>query len=41
MIFAFGNPTRNHGKFYRIMFGNEKNRWGGRRADRLRQPRDC
>jgi hypothetical protein len=25
-IFAFGNPTRNSGKFYRITFGNESHR---------------
>lgn len=27
MIFAFGNPTENTGKFYRICFGSERNRW--------------
>jgi hypothetical protein len=27
MIFAFGNPTRNTGKFQRITFGNERDRW--------------
>jgi hypothetical protein len=26
-IFAFGNPTRNNGKFFRINFGDERNRW--------------
>lgn len=33
MIFAFGNPTRNTGKFYRITFGNEKHRWTSRAID--------
>jgi hypothetical protein len=27
MIFSFGNPTRNTGKFQRITFGNERERW--------------
>jgi hypothetical protein len=27
MIFACGNPTRNTGKFQRITFGNERERW--------------
>ncbi len=27
MIFVFGNPTRRHGKFYRINFGDERKRW--------------
>jgi len=27
MIFASGNPTRNTGKFQRISFGNERDRW--------------
>ena len=27
MIFAFGNPTKNTGKFYRISFGSEQHRW--------------
>jgi hypothetical protein len=27
MIFAWGNPTRNTGKFHRIVFGNERDRW--------------
>jgi hypothetical protein len=27
MIFACGNPTRNTGKFHRISFGNERERW--------------
>ena len=27
MFFAFGNPTRNTGKFQRITFGNERERW--------------
>jgi hypothetical protein len=27
MIFLFGNPTRNQGKFFRAAFGEERNRW--------------
>lgn len=27
MIFLFGNPTRNHGKFHRATFGLERDRW--------------
>lgn len=27
MIFAWGNPTRNTGKFHRIVFGAERDRW--------------
>ena len=27
MIFLFGNPTRNTGRFYRATFGNEQHRW--------------
>lgn len=27
MIFAFGNPTRNQGKFFRAAFGEERERW--------------
>lgn len=27
MIFLFGNPTRNTGKFYRAAFGSDRNRW--------------
>jgi hypothetical protein len=27
MIFLFGNPTRNTGKFQRITFGSERERW--------------
>jgi len=37
MIFAFGNPTRSSGKFYRICFGSEKERWTHRSID----SRDC
>lgn len=33
MIFAFGNPTRNTGKFYRITFGDQRNRWNYRSID--------
>jgi hypothetical protein len=27
MIFAWGNPTRNSGRFHRIVFGAERDRW--------------
>ena len=27
MMFLFGNPTRNTGKFYRISYGSEETRW--------------
>lgn len=27
MIFLFGNPTRNQGKFHRVTFGSERDRW--------------
>lgn len=27
MIFLFGNPTRSSGKFYRVCFGSERERW--------------
>ena len=33
MIFLFGNPTRNTGKFYRAVFGAERNRWNHRSID--------
>lgn len=33
MIFAFGNPTRSQGKFHRIVFGAERNRWLHRSID--------
>src|SRR5215471_7014620 len=33
MIFLFGNPTRNSGKFHRVMFGEERNRWLCRTVD--------
>ena len=33
MIFLFGNPTRNTGKFYRATFGLERNRWKARSID--------
>lgn len=33
MIFAFGNPTRSSGKFYRITFGSERERWNHRSID--------
>lgn len=37
MIFAFGNPTRSSGKFYRVVFGGEQHRWRHRSID----SRDC
>lgn len=34
MIFMFGNPTRNTGKFYRVCFGSERDkRWRNRCID--------
>jgi hypothetical protein len=33
MIFLFGNPTRNTGKFHRVVFGAERNRWNHRTID--------
>lgn len=33
MIFLFGNPTRNQGKFYKVTFGDEKERWNHRSID--------
>ena len=27
MVFLFGNPTRNSGKFHRVCFGSERGRW--------------
>lgn len=33
MFFAFGNPTRSSGKFYRVMFGGEGDRWRRRSID--------
>jgi len=33
MIFAFGNPTRNSGKFYRVTFGADRDRWVQRCID--------
>lgn len=32
-FFAFGNPTRANGKFYRVNFGDEKARWNTRVVD--------
>lgn len=37
MIVAVGNPTRNQGKFHRICFGSERERWTTRSID----SRDC
>jgi len=33
MIFLFGNPTRNTGKFYRATYGLERERWRVRSID--------
>jgi hypothetical protein len=33
MIFAFGNPTRASGKFHRVTFGSERERWNNRSID--------
>src|SRR6266851_4993237 len=33
MIFAFGNPTRASGKFHRITYGSERERWNHRSID--------
>jgi hypothetical protein len=33
MIFAFGNPTRNTGKFFEATYGREKHRWSSRAID--------
>jgi hypothetical protein len=33
MIILVGNPTRNTGKFYRVVFGAERNRWNHRSID--------
>ena len=32
-VYAFGNPTRSQGKFYRICFGSERHRWKPRSID--------
>jgi hypothetical protein len=33
MIFLFGNPTRTEGKFFRVNFGSERERWEHRSVD--------
>lgn len=33
MIFAYGNPTRRSGAFYRAVFGTDKDRWQHRSID--------
>lgn len=33
MIFQFGNPTKSTGKFFRVVFGNERERWNARTID--------
>lgn len=33
MHFAFGNPTRSTGRFYKAVFGSEKHRWLSRSID--------
>jgi hypothetical protein len=32
-IYAFGNPTKSSGKFHRVTFGSERNRWKHRSID--------
>lgn len=33
MFFAWGQPVRNTGEFYRVCFGDKKDRWNHRRVD--------
>ena len=33
MMFLFGNPTRNTGKFHRVVFGSDRERWTTRVID--------
>ena len=33
MIFAWGQPVRNTGMFYRVCFGDQRERWNHRRVD--------
>lgn len=33
MMFAWGQPVRNTGAFYRVCFGSESGRWNSRRVD--------
>ena len=33
MLFVFGNPTRSSGKFFRINFGGDRNRWNHKAID--------
>jgi len=33
MMFLFGNPTKTSGKFHRVIFGNERERWTTRVID--------
>jgi hypothetical protein len=33
MFFAWGQPVRNTGEFYRVCFGEKKDRWNHRRVD--------
>jgi len=33
MMFLFGNPTKTSGKFHRVVFGNERERWTTRVID--------
>jgi len=35
MMFLFGNPTQNSGKFYRVNFGSERNFWNHGSIDSL------
>jgi hypothetical protein len=39
MVFAFGNPTRNSGKFHRACFGSDRPRWIHRSIDSRRSSR--
>jgi hypothetical protein len=32
-LYAFGNPTKSSGKFHRVTFGSERNRWKHRSID--------
>lgn len=33
MLFAWGNPTRSSGKFYRVVFGSDQARWNRKAID--------
>jgi hypothetical protein len=38
MIFVFGNPTRNSGKFFGAVFGDQRDRWISFTSTRARAP---